>query len=425
MTGEQKSEVRSQESEWDKPDWVLLDTARAHYMSRVFVLSAEDPRAKSIPVPSAWARPVVEWIRDIDALANAAQTDREFLDAVERHADRLPLQLEHMDHDALAAVLEQGMATAVVEGAANSLAKTSRRASRLTLSVSVPSITFGPIAEAVAKLDIRSPVAVKLSSSQWSLVPVQLRERAQFSAQVESARFLQAVQDKVRGRLAWATDKIAKSDTAAGGNALFDRSSFIADMRAIAVEEGIDTTTPNNYGTVRDIRSSKRLGLIWDMQTNQATEFSRWKMDNDPDVLDAWPAQRLVRIEARDNPRPASYWRNRWADAFSAVGGRGALADHMVALKTSPIWPKVSIFGTPWPPFAWGSGMGLEDVDRDEAESLGLISPRQQVPPGEDPGFNSGFELGARDLSPRLTDWLLRKLGDSVQLIDGALKWLK
>jgi hypothetical protein len=165
--------------------------------------------------------------------------------------------------------------------------------------------------------------------------------------------------------------------------------------------------------------------LIYDQQVSQAVEFARWKSDTDPDVLDAWPAQRLVRIEARDNPRPASYWRNRWADAFSSVGGRGALADRMVALKTSPIWTKVSIFGTPWPPFAWGSGMGLEDVDRDEAESLGLISPRQQVPPGEDPGFMSSFELGARDLSPRLTDWLLRKLGDSVSLVDGALRWLK
>lgn len=431
MRVEQKSVVRSQESEWDRPEWVVLDSARANYMSRVFVLAAEDPRAGSLSVPASWARPVAEWMRDIEALANVSQTDSEFLVAVARHIDRLPLQLDHMDHDALAAVIEKGMAAAVVEGAANSLAKIGERLRSIVTALSSmvpiasPGVTFGPIAEAVAKLDRRSPVAVKLTSSEWSKVPVALRERAQFSARVESARFLQAIQDKVSGRLAWATERIAKSDTAAGGNALFDRSSFISDMRAIAIEEGLDTTSPNNYGSVRDIRSAKRLGLIWDMQTKQATEFARWKMDNDPDVLDGWPAQRLVRIEERERPRPSWYWPDRWSESFAAVNGVGAIDELMVALKTSPIWAKLSMFGTPWPPFAWGSGMGLEDVDREEAESLGLIAPAQPVPAAEDPGFNSGFELGARDLDPQLTSWLLNKLGDSVSLINGALRWAK
>jgi hypothetical protein len=95
---------------------------------------------------------------------------------------------------------------------------------------------------------------------------------------------------------------------------------------AIAIDEGIETTTPNNYGTVRDIRSAKRLGLIWDMQVNQATEYARYKMDHDPDVLDAYPAQRLMRIEDREHPRPSWFWPDRWALAFAKVGGAGAIA---------------------------------------------------------------------------------------------------
>jgi hypothetical protein len=322
-------------------------------------------------------------------------------------------------------VIETGMAKAVVEGAANSLAKLNVRLGESDLlTLAAPGIVSGPIAEAVAKLDKRSPVAVKLSSYEWSKVPVALRERAQFSAHVANARFLQNVQDKVRGRLAWATETIAKSETAAGGEALFDRSSFISDMRAIATDEGLNTTTPNFYGSVRDIRSAKRLGLIWDQQVTQATEFARWKSDMDPDVLDAWPAQRFVRIEDRDNPRPVWFWTDRWAESYAAVGGVGALENAMIALKTSPIWARLSIFGTPWPPFAWGSGMGLEDVDRDQAESLGLIQPRQVINPVEDPGFNSGYEIGVKDLDPRWTNWLLRKLGDAVQMADGVLKWV-
>ena len=418
------------------PEWVVLDTARANYMSRVFILAADDPSTGSFPVPASWARPVVQWMEALDGIVrskgNIAVTDGLLIAWIWNHVESIPALMDSMDHAALANVLEKGMASAVVEGAANSLAKIGRGSHFVATDLSAslfplaaPDVAFGPIAEAVAKLDRRSPVAVKLTSAEWAKVPVALRERAQFSARVESARFLQAIQDKVSGRLAWATERIAKSDTASGGNALFDRSSFIFDMRAIAIEEGLDTTTPNNYGSVRDIRSAKRLGLIWDMQTKQATEFARWKMDNDPDVLDGWPAQRLVRIEERERPRPSWYWPDRWSESFAAVNGVGAIDELMVALKTSPIWAKLSMFGTPWPPFAWGSGMGLEDVDREEAESLGLIAPAQPVPAAEDPGFNSGFELGARDLDPELISWLMNKLGDSVSLINGALRWAK
>lgn len=405
----------------DRPAWMLLDEARCDYLARCIALSLDNPATRTIPVPAEWARPVVDWMRDIEALSAAAKDDAEFLTLISSHIERLPLQIEFMDIDALATVLEKGMADAVVSGVSNSLAKYQGKI--VTLAVSEPGIVAGPIEAAIDKLDRKSPVAVKLSSYEWSKVPVALRERAQFSARVDSARFLQSVQDKVRGRLAWATEHIAKSDTAAGGEALFDRSSFISDMRKIAIEEGLDTTSPMNYGTVRDIRAAKRLGLIWDMQTNQASEYARWKMDNDPDVLDSWPAQRLVRIEQRLHPRPSWFWPSRWSEAFAKVGGVGAIDRGMVALKTSPIWAKLSIFGTPWPPFDWGSGMGLEDIGRDEAESLGLIAPHETVPPNEDPGFMSGFEMGARDLDAQLVNWLLRKLGNSVTLIDGALKW--
>jgi hypothetical protein len=253
---------------------------------------------------------------------------------------------------------------------------------------------------------------------------VAIRERSQFSAKVASTRLLQHIQDQTRGALAWEKEKITASDRAAGGEAFINRSSFIASARKIAIEEGINTTTPDKYGTVRDIRSAKRLGLIFDMQTSSAQEFARWKANNDPDILNAFPAQRLVRIEDRMHPRPSWYWPNRWEQAFAAVGGVGALPSQMVALKTSPIWTKLSRFGTPWPPFDYQSGMGLEDVDRDEAEALKLIAPSDQIAPESDPGFNQGFEIGVKELDPQLIEWLTGQMGDAVSLAEGVLKWI-
>jgi hypothetical protein len=68
--------------------------------------------------------------------------------------------------------------------------------------------------------------------------------------------------------------------------------------------------------------------------------------------------------------------------------------------------------------------MGLVDVSRDEAEAIGLLRPDDRLTPEPDPGFNTGFEMGARDLDPALVDWLTKSMGDMVTLVDGVLKWI-
>ena len=47
----------------------------------------------------------------------------------------------------------------------------------------------------------------------------------------------------------------------------------------------------------------------------------------------------------------------------------------MVALINHPGWSRLSRFGTPWPPFDYSSGMGVESVSRKEAVALGVIGP--------------------------------------------------
>lgn len=269
-------------------------------------------------------------------------------------------------------------------------------------------LTIAPLAEAVAKLDARTPIGAALRSDQWAEVPLALRERAQFSAHVESVRLLAAIQEKLRTRLALAREQVAH------GEALVDRSSFIADIRAIAETEGVRTTDAAGAGTVRDIRSSARLGLIFDQQTRQAAGFADWKSGQDGDVLDAFPAQELIRVEARQVPRD---WPSRWL----AAGGR-FFGGRMIALKSDPVWERISRFGTPWPPFDYASGMGVRDVDRAEAEALGLLKPGQAAAPAAKQ-FNDGLEASASGWRPEQVSTLKLAFGDQVVERDGRLRW--
>ena len=100
----------------------------------------------------------------------------------------------------------------------------------------------------------------------------------------------------------------------------------------------------------------------------------------------------------------------------------------MVALKTSPIWTALSRFGRPWPPFDYGSGMGLEDVDRTEAEDLNLLD-KDQAPAdrlqslgdaaaAQQQDWNDGLQASVKGLSDTAIGWLKQVFGDQV-ILDG------
>lgn len=360
-------------------------------------------------LPESWLKPLETYFNELIILCeDKTLPDGKLLTWLELSAKAAPALIVEMDVDALADQIEIGLAEAVAATLAGELPGSS------SVQSFAAGVATGPLADAVAKLGARKPITAKLTSAQWQKVPRALRERAQFSARVESARFLAAVQDKLQSRLEW------ESEAVLNGQALVDRSSFIADLRQIAKEEGIFTAGPSAAGTVRDIRSAKRLGLIWDMQRQQAAEFARAKMDQDPDVLDAFPAYRFTRMESRINER--SDWPARWADAAASVGGEGVAGGDMVALKTSPIWSALSVFSNPWPPYDFGSGMGRTDVDRDEAEALGLLKPGEPITP-IDLEMNADLEMGTADIDPYGLEQLKGHFGDQVQERDGALVW--
>ena len=168
-------------------------------------------------------------------------------------------------------------------------------------------------------------------------------------------------------------------------------------------------------GDITDITSRRRLELIYDFQTQDAGEFGRWKIGQDPELLDAFPAQEFLRIESRRMPRED--WPARWQEA----GGR-FFDGRMIALKNDPVWTKLSRFGRPWPPFDFGSGMGLEDIDRDQAEALGVIAPDQQ-PLAQDADFNKNLNADVSSLGEDLAGKLSQWFGDRVKIEGDTAEW--
>jgi hypothetical protein len=196
-------------------------------------------------------------------------------------------------------------------------------------------------------------------------------------------------------------------ETVANGEAYVDRDSFIRDMRKIAEEEGLSTTGPGGEGTVRDIRSVARLGLIFDQQKKSAAEFTRWKMGQDPDVLDEFPAWRFVRVADVAVPR---------AEHIAFEG--------QVRLKSDlSFWTRVNEdFGVPWGPWGFGCGHDVEEVDRDEAEALGLLKPGETVQPVEGE-FNDRLEASVKDWDPASISTLKLAFGDQVKQVGDKLEW--
>jgi hypothetical protein len=89
------------------------------------------------------------------------------------------------------------------------------------------------------------------------------------------------------------------------------------------------------------------------------------------DVFPTWEFHRVYeRVEAVD-------WVKRWRECGGRIFSRG----EMIALKSDPIWIRISEFRLPFPPFDLDSGMHVDGIPRKEAEELGLLAKGEIVRP--------------------------------------------
>lgn len=137
---------------------------------------------------------------------------------------------------------------------------------------------------------------------------------------------------------------------------------------------------------VRQELDTEWLDLVVRTNTSFTCGYHSFAQSIDPETLDAYPARELVHVKGGTEPYD---WKSRW----TAAGGK-LFGDRMIALKSNPVWLKISDFGHPHPPFAFDSGMDMVDVSRVEAVELGLTNWRSEikVPPCPicDDGSNSG-----------------------------------
>lgn len=193
------------------------------------------------------------------------------------------------------------------------------------------------------------------------------REAALFSAQTSTKTYL----DKVKEILVDYEDRLGKVEESdediTQGKARARMQMYEALQEAGLVGEGEGDTK-----RITDLASSIRLNLIIDTNHQIAHSLEQLKEASDPIQAELNPAWELVRDEYRMEPRD---WLARWQESANAINWEGVAknTDRMIALKNSPIWERLGTaysdsLGNPYPPFAFGSGMGFELVTREELE---------------------------------------------------------
>lgn len=242
--------------------------------------------------------------------------------------------------------------------------------------------------------------ASSMKSADWSSIQAGLRDRAFFSATVDDARRLAVMRE--------AASKVAAGELDASQARLAIREALAAT--GYAPDDGM-------AGGLQDLSSRRRLDLILKTNVAEARGYVRYIEGTSEGALAAFPCQELVRVQDRKAPR-------NWPEIWKGRGGR-LHEGRMIALKTDPIWTAISRFGRPWPPFDFGSGMGLRDVARSEAIRLGVVAADDPPPkPPAPPKFNDGLSspLPKGEGKP-MQDFLQARLGSQVSVQKGMIRF--
>lgn len=249
----------------------------------------------------------------------------------------------------------------------------------------------------------KTSAPAELRSAEWDTVSTWLRERAFFMASVARAETLQAFR------------KTVAAVTEGGMGAAEARQR----MREYLAASGYQAL-PGLEGTIKDLSSTQRLKVSID--TNVAMAHG-WAMreENLGDVMH--PAQELYRAGFARQPRN---WKDRWKEAANAVGWEGVARNgQMIALTTSPIWPALSRFGLPYPPFDYGSHMSVRLVSIEKCIDIGLVDDPQALRAQMESArssFNEGVEVDASGWSKDILAEIEKQLQGLAVLDHGVLR---
>jgi len=248
-----------------------------------------------------------------------------------------------------------------------------------------------------------------LDSSQWNQIQAGFRNRAFFSSRVAEVDILAAMRERVA--------KYAEGET--------DLSKIRMMIRE-DLRKANYAPEPGQENTIHDLFSQARLDVIVKTNVAQARGYMQYIEGTSPGAFAAFPAQEFTRI--RHSRKPRQDWPQRWAKA----GGK-TYGGKMIALKDDPVWERLSVFGNPFPPFDWGSGMGVLDVDRKTAIRLGLISDEElrgktaALREKPVPDFNANLQATVPVPNLRRDSLcgqiLIKNFGDQVAIENSVVSW--
>lgn len=230
-----------------------------------------------------------------------------------------------------------------------------------------------PVFDAFLAASKRGEMPTGLDTAGLRELSAELRARMVFTARGTSAIFVSRIKDVV--------DQLAAGDIGPA-----DARVVLAEtLRALGyTPEGgfpdapAGAVPPALEGTLQDLSAFRRLDLIVRTQLELMQGAGQQARGTTADRLEAFPAWELIRVLEVTVPRD---WPARWAIA----GGR--MTDgRMIALKGDPVWGELGSSGnfddaldTDHPPFAFNSGMGWREIQREEALAMGITGPDGQT----------------------------------------------
>lgn len=259
--------------------------------------------------------------------------------------------------------------------------------------------------EAVAMLRRKGLVPSNMSTADWARVAEDLRRQAFFSSRVTNAQTLQTMFDALQ-------PAVAPESVAGTPGTYMDKARFREIVKDHLARIGY-APEPGKADGLQDLSADARLGVIFETNTRMAQGNGRFIQANNPNVVDAFPAQELFRLSPRREPRN---WPARW----QAAGGRFFGGGRMIDLKSSEIWRRLSIWDSPAPPYDWGSGMWVRSIARAEAEDLGVIERGASAKPNAQ-AAEMAAQASSKGLAGGLLDALVKSLGPGAKVKDGVL----
>lgn len=261
-------------------------------------------------------------------------------------------------------------------------------------------------------------------SQAWQSVAPAIRQRAFFSASVNSARVLHRFRSML---LDWQSGAVETITTPSGGVETAYKQTGLAAFRERAsellVSEGLASPEDFRNNSIRNIAGNARLKLVFQTNTAQAQEFAIYQSRiSDPARLNRFPAAEFVRTPGAVVPRPLH------------VANEGAVRrfDDM-AFWLAMNSPAIGGFAVPWGPWGFNSFMTTFPVSRKRAERLGLVKSGERVMPPDltrfgvslPARFNHGVTARIEDITPEIRqqsiNTITARLGPQAVTPDGKL----